>query len=111
MGDYAAARPLLHECLALYRTLRTHRRFLYVLFHYLCMAVREQDFERAAMIWGFEEAFRESTGIPRPPQIGERYQAEEDAARLHLGAERFVSQAARGAQMPEEEMIAFLLNG
>jgi predicted ATPase/DNA-binding SARP family transcriptional activator len=109
LGDYAAARPLLAECLALYRTLRTRHRFVYVLMHYLCLAVREREFDRAATIVGFEEAFRESIGYALPPKIEERRQAERDAAFGHLGASRFDAQADRGAHFSEEETIAFLL--
>jgi predicted ATPase/DNA-binding SARP family transcriptional activator len=108
LGDYAAARPLLAECLELYRTLRIPHRFVLILLHYLCIAVREQEFERAATILGFEEVFRESIGYTPPPQIAEQYQVEEDAVCGHLGASRFEALTARGAQMPEEEMLPFL---
>jgi predicted ATPase len=109
LGDYAAARPLLTECLELYRMLGTRHRFVYLLLHYLCLAVREQEFDRAAMIAGFAKAFRESIGFVPPPQIAARYQAEEDTVRQYLGELCFEVQATRGAQMSEEEIITFLL--
>ncbi|MCW3055936.1 MAG: transcriptional regulator, LuxR family, partial [Chthonomonadales bacterium] len=88
-GDYTAARPLLAECLELYRTLRTRHRFVYLLSHSLCLAVREQAFERAAIVLGFAKAFRESIGFVLPPKLSECFQAEETAVRQHLSAARF----------------------
>jgi len=110
LGDYSAVRSHLAECLELHRTLRIRHRFVYLLLHSLCLAVREQAFERAAVVLGFAEAFRKSIGFVLPPKLGERFQAEEAAVRRHLSAARFDAQAARGAQMPEDEMIAFLLD-
>jgi predicted ATPase len=108
-GGYNAARPLLAECLEIYRTLRTHHRLVYILLHYLCLAVREEEFERAATIFGFEEAFRESIGFVPPPKISEQFQVEEETIRRHLGASLFDTHAGRGAHIPEEEMITSLL--
>jgi len=109
LGDYQAVRPLLAECVVLYRTLQTRPRFVFLLIHYVCLAVREQDFDRAAIIVGFETKFRERTGVTLPPKISEQSLVETDAVRQHLGEPRFHVQFAVGARMPEEEMIAFLL--
>jgi len=110
LGDYAAARLLLAECLELYRTLRTPHRFVYLLLNFLCLAVHEQEFDRAATVLGFAAAFRESIGFVLPPHVSERYRSEEAAVRQSLGAPRFNALAGRGAQMLEDEMIAFLLD-
>ncbi len=111
LGEYAAARPLLAECLELYRTLRIRHRLVYILLHYLVLAVRTGEFERAALIVGFETAFRKSIGFTLPAPIEETRQTEEATAIRHLGTARFDVQTAHGSQMPEEAMIALLRDG
>jgi len=110
LGDYAAARTLLAECLELHRTLRIRHRFVYLLLHSVRLAVREQEIERAAIVLGFAEAFRESIGFVPPLNLRERFEEEEATVRGLLDAARFDAQTVRGAQMSEDEMIAFLLN-
>ncbi|MCW3098114.1 MAG: transcriptional regulator, LuxR family [Chthonomonadaceae bacterium] len=111
LEDYQSVRPLLAECVTIYRTLQTRPRFVFLLIHYICLAVREQDFNRAATILGFEAAFRERIGLALPPKISEQCQVEADVVRQHLAESRFNAQFAIGAQMTEEEMVPFLLEG
>ncbi len=111
LEEYPAVCPLLAECVAIYRTLQTRPKFVFILIHYACLAMKEQDFGRATLIFGFEQAFRERIGHKLPQSVRDHCIAEMNAARTQLGEAGFNRQFAIGTQTPESEMIALLLAG
>jgi hypothetical protein len=109
-GDYAAARSLHEEGLAIFRELGDKGGIAQSLESLAGLAaVWGRGLERAARLWGAAAALREAIGAPLPPSEREKYEREVGAARAALGEEAFASAWAEGEAMTLEQAIAYAL--
>jgi hypothetical protein len=108
-GDLAAARQLLEESLAIFRTQGKKGGIGRVLERLAAVAVAQAEPERAARLFGSAEGLREAMGAPLPPAERAEHERSVAAVRTSLGEETFATAWAAGRAMPMEEAVSYAL--
>jgi hypothetical protein len=109
-GDYASARILHDESLAMHRELGDRYGIAYLLELFASLALKKARSERAAQLWGAVSAQREAIGAPLPPGGLQKQAQEIAAAREALGANAFTGAWEEGCAMTMDQAIECALD-
>ena len=104
-GDHTAASALYEESLAIGRDLNNAWLIVPCLDGLASLAARQDEFVRAARLWGAAEVLRELVGMHIAPIERADYEQRVAAARAKLGAESFASSWAQGRTMTSEQAL------
>jgi predicted ATPase/class 3 adenylate cyclase len=108
-GDVARAHALSAECLNLALDLNYQQGIAWGISELASTAAVMGRFERAARLWGAEEALREAAALPIWPDVQPIYDRAVAAARAQCGEAVFAAAWAAGRAMPLEQAIAYAL--
>jgi hypothetical protein len=108
-GDYAVARVLFKEGLAITRELGDKLGIAYALEPFIGLAVVQDQPARALHLAGATAALREALGAPLPPDEQARVEGPLATARQALGEETAAEALAAGRAMTMEQAIAYAL--
>jgi predicted ATPase/class 3 adenylate cyclase len=109
LGDYHAARTFHEQSLAIRREIGDRRGIAYALEGFAALASAQEQPERAARLWGAEEALREEMGAPLSPSEREEYDRKIAEARAALGEDAFSAAWMEGRAMTQEQAIEYAL--
>jgi len=104
-GDHTAAYALYEESLAIGRDLNNVWLIVPCLDGLASLAARQDEFVRAARLWGTAEVLCESVGMHIAPIERANYERRVAAARAQLGAAAFASAWAQGRTMTLEQTL------
>jgi len=105
-GDYAKARALHEQCLAIVKQLVGTKPWTHFYLEGLAAVVAAQgELPWAARLWGAAEALREGTGTPIPPAYRADYEHSVASARTQLGEQAFATAWAEGRSMTLDQVL------
>ena len=104
-SNYAAARTLYEESLALCRELGD-KNIASALEGLAGVVAAQGDPTWAALLWGAVESLRVAVGTPLPPVYQADYELSVTTARAQLGKETFTTAWAEGRSMAPEQALA-----
>ncbi len=105
-GDYAAARRLYEESLAITGELGERWVIAMGLLGLGEVVATQRQLAWAAQLWGAADALRDAIGVPIPPVELADYERSLSAARVHLGERAFAAAWAQGRSMTPEQALA-----
>jgi DNA-binding CsgD family transcriptional regulator len=105
-GDYAAARGLYEQSLAISGELGEKWVIAMGLVGLGEVVAAQQKLAWAAQLWGAADALRDAIGVPIPPVELASYERSVSAARVHLGERAFAAAWAQGRSMTPEQALA-----
>ena len=109
-GDYGVARPASMDCLTLYHRLNNRHGVAYSIKLLGIMALQQNQWKRAAILFGVEHALRQAIGAP----YTERQQAQREQMleelRAGYGTEALKADSCIGERLPLEQSIAYALS-
>jgi predicted ATPase/class 3 adenylate cyclase len=108
-GDCASARSLLRDSLIIRKEIGDQRGIAAALDSFASLAIREQEPERSARLWGAASALREVLGSPLSPKERAKQQQEAASARQILGDAVFAAAWEEGRLMTSEQAAAYAL--
>src|SRR5262249_32647730 len=108
-GDYAAARTLFEQSLAIQRELGEKRSIAIVLEALASVNVRDNKPEPAPRLWAATAQLREEIGSPRTPKEQAEYDRDVAAAHRALGEAAFSAAWEEGRAMTLEQAIEYAL--
>jgi hypothetical protein len=109
LRDFERTTALLRESLRHYLTLRAAWAICIVLEMMAVVAVDLGRFQRAARLFGAEEALRDAVGSAMNPRWRGVYDGRLASARDTLGEDGFAALWAEGRAMTREQVIAYAL--
>jgi len=104
-GDYATARALYEQCLAIVKKVDFK---VFTPFHLEGLAgvvAAQGDLPWAARLWGAAEALRDAIGTPIPPAYRVDYERSVSAARTHLSEQAFAAAWTEGRSMTLDQVL------
>lgn len=106
LGDFARATLLYKQAMVI--RVKTNNTFMYPwsFEFYAILATSQNEFERAARLWGAAYALREATGW-RLPRSYHHYYNYERTTRERLGTETFARLFTEGGATPVQEMLEY----
>ncbi|HLV78846.1 MAG TPA: tetratricopeptide repeat protein, partial [Chthonomonadaceae bacterium] len=107
--DYRRAFRYYTESLMIFQEIGTNLFFVILLRRFASVAVAQYQPERAAWLWGAEEALREAIHSILPPAEREEYSRLMTATREALGDEAFTAAWEQGRAMGMEQAIEYAL--
>src|SRR5262249_27791186 len=108
-GDYAAARPLYNQSLALKRQMGDISGTPSALETLAEITARQGQPERAARLLGAAEGLREAAGAPLPPYEQAPFDKLIQELRAALGEERLMAARQAGRSLSWEEAIEYAM--
>jgi tetratricopeptide (TPR) repeat protein len=109
-GNYSTARSFFEQALAIRVELGNTRFIAYSLRSFASLSAVQGLPERAARLWGAEEALRAAIGAPLAPREREKFDLEVYTVRVALGEAAFAVAWTKGQMMTLEQVIAYALN-
>jgi hypothetical protein len=104
LGEHAAARAYLRECLQILEREGDKRLMAYAL--EAVAELPDLPLEQAARLFGAAEALREAIGSPLPPNLRQEQNRLFTALRIALGAEAFAAAWDAGRALTREQAVA-----
>jgi tetratricopeptide (TPR) repeat protein len=108
-GRYKEARERLSECLTLCQDMGDLLGVAYAWEGFAALSFCQEQFARAAVLWGAAAALREQIGSPLTPSERTEYDANVVIARNHLGAARLAAAWVEGQAMSLEQAVEYAL--
>jgi ATP/maltotriose-dependent transcriptional regulator MalT len=105
-GDYATARALYEQCLAIVKKVDFKVWTPFYLEGLASVVAAQGELPWTARLWGAAEALREAMGTLIPPVYRIDYDSSVTAARTHLGEQAFAAAWAEGRTMTPEQAFA-----
>jgi predicted ATPase/class 3 adenylate cyclase len=104
-GDYARARALYEQCLAIVKQVSNKRWTPFYLEGLAAVVAAQGELPRAARLWGTAEALREGMGTPIPPAYRADYKRSVTSARTQLGEQAFAAAWVEGRSMTLDQVL------
>ena len=108
-GDYVKARSLQEESLKLVQELKDKSGIAYSLEALASLAIKEEQEERSARLWGAAAGLRKAIGSPLPPHAGKGFEHEVASVQKALGEAVFAAAWEEGRAMTMEQAIVYAL--
>ena len=108
-GDYPLAHSLLEQSLIIHQELEDKLGIAYSLEGFARLALVRDEPEKAAFLWGVEEAVREAMSIPFPPSERTRHEQQVIQAHNAMGQPAFAAAWAHGRTLTWEQAIRIAL--
>ena len=105
-GDYATARALYEQCLAIVKKVDFKVFTPFYLEGLAGVVAAQGELPWAARLWGAAEALRDSIGTPIPPGYRVDYEHSVSAARTHLSEQAFAAAWAEGRSMTLDQVLS-----
>jgi len=109
-NDMASARSYYAESLPLLRALGDKEYLAMCLEGFAAIAVAQQQWERAACLWGAAEALRNTINVPLPPHLRSEYEHRLTVAHMHLDEPMFGQAWEQGQAMSEAQAVTYALD-
>ena len=77
---------------------------------FAAIAAAQQEWERAARLWGAAEALRDAINVPLPPHLRPEYEHRLNVAHMHLDERMFGKAWEQGQAMSEMQAVAYALD-
>jgi len=103
--DYATARALYEQCLAISKQVSNKRWTPFYLEGLAAVVAAQGELPWAARLWGTAEVLRDGMGTPIPPAYRADYERSVTTARSQLGEQAFAAAWAEGRALTLEQVL------
>ena len=108
-GDYASAHKNLAEGIGLFWQMSDRRGLGYALSGFACLALAQEEIERAAYLFGAVDSIREEVGSLLEEILQAEYEQAKATTQEILGNEKFDAAWSDGNEMALEQAVRFVL--